>query len=320
MRKMLILLAMLNGAFELRRILLCTAIVGALGFQTGSAWAAREALLTSVKGDASGAIGALDSHTGLGDDEQLETGDESGCSVLLDENAVVELCGQTRISFATDPRRGNRIVNIESGTVRMVVEPREAGERIEIHTPAAIATILGTIIYVTVDPASGETTFSSADSRVNIRGRDDVDCTPVGLPAEAGLPECAEGTTIGRLEQLTIAPGEQAREKKKLDEQELAALGGCLFDFHDLAAKIDRMNQEKRVAERVAAVDIAAAELPAVSLDEGPTIETESGDDIEAELDPFDDPSQEEQVRDAMEMDMEVPDCGGGIPGEHCNF
>jgi len=320
MRKMLILLAMLNGAFELRRILLCTAIVGALGFQTGSAWAAREALLTSVKGDASGAIGALDSHTGLGDDEQLETGDESGCSVLLDQNAVVELCGQTRISFATDPRRGNRIVNIESGTVRMVVEPREAGERIEIHTPAAIATILGTIIYVTVDPASGETTFSSADSRVNIRGRDDVDCTPVGLPAEAGLPECAEGTTIGRLEQLTIAPGEQAREKKKLDEQELAALGGCLFDFHDLAAKIDRMNQEKRVAERVAAVDIAAAELPAVSLDEGPTIETESGDDIEAELDPFDDPSQEEQVRDAMEMDMEVPDCGGGIPGEHCNF
>jgi len=320
MRKMLILLAMLNGAFELRRILLCTAIVGALGFQTGSAWAAREALLTSVKGDASGAIGALDSHTGLGDDEQLETGDESGCSVLLDQNAVVELCGQTRISFATDPRRGNRIVNIESGTVRMVVEPREAGERIEIHTPAAIATILGTIIYVTVDPASGETTFSSADSRVNIRGRDDVDCTPVGLPAEAGLPECAEGTTIGRLEQLTIAPGEQAREKKKLDEQELAALGGCLFDFHDLAAKIDRMNQEQRVAERVAAVDVAAAELPAVSLDEGPTIETESGDDIEAELDPFDDPSQEEQVRDAMEMDMEVPDCGGGIPGEHCNF
>jgi len=310
---------MLNGASEMRRIFLCTAIVGALGFQTGSAWAAKDAFLTSVKGEASVASGALDSHTELGDDQRLETGEESGCSVLLDENAVVELCGQTRISFATDPRRGNRIVNIESGTVRMIVEPRDANERIEIHTPAAIATILGTIIYVTVDPATGETTFSSSDSRVNIRGRDEVECTPVGLPAEAGLPECAAGTTIGRLEQLTIAPGEQAREKKTVDEQELAELGGCLFNFHDLAAQIDRRSREQKTAERVAAVDVAAVDLPPVSLDEGPAIETESGDDVEVELDPFDDPKQEQEIENSI-MEMEPPDCGGGIPGDHCNF
>jgi hypothetical protein len=201
----------------------------------------------------------------------------------------------------------------------MVVEPREAGERIEIHTPAAIATILGTIIYVTVDPATGETTFSSSDSRVNIRSRDEVDCTPVGLPAEAGLPECAEGTTIGSLEQLTIMPGEQAREKTKADEQDLATLGGCLFNFHDLAVQIDRVSQENKTAKRVAAVDVAAVDLPPVSLDQGPAIETESGDDIEVELDPLDDPAQEEQVRKAI-MDMGVAECGGSIPGEHCSF
>jgi hypothetical protein len=237
---------------------------------------------------------------------------------LLDENAVVELCGQTRISFATDRKRGNRIVNIESGTVRMIVEPREAGERIEIHTPAAIATILGTIIYVTVDPVTGESTFSSSDSRVSIRERDDKDCTPVGLPAEAGIPECAAGTTIGNLEQLTVVPGEKTREKTEVDEQDLAALGGCLFNYHDLAAEIDRMNQEKKAAERVVAVDVAAVDLPPVSLDEGPTIETENGDTIEAELDPFDDPAQEEIIREIFEP--EVPNCGGSTPGEHCNF
>ena len=307
-----------NGAGEARRILLCTAIVGALTFQAGSAWAARNALLTSVKGDASGATGALDSHAELIDGDQLETGDESGCSVLLDQNAVVELCGQTRISFATDEKRGNRIINIESGTVRMIVEPREVGERIEIHTPAAIATILGTIIYVTVDPVTGEATFTSSDSRINIRARDDKDCTPIGLPAEAGTPQCAEGTTIDRLEQLTVTPGEKARNKKQVSEEDLALLGGCLFDFHDLAAEIDRMAQANKATQRVVAIDVAAVDLPPVSLDDGPAIETESGDDLEVQIDPFDDPAQEEQIRKMFQMP--VPDCGGGIPGEHCNF
>jgi len=245
---------MQTGALELKRIFLCTAIVGALCFQTGSAWAAKDAFLTSVKGEASDSTGALDSHSELGDNEQLETGDESGCSILLDENAVVELCGQTRISFATDEKRGNRIVNIESGTVRMIVEPREAGERIEIHTPAAIATILGTIIYVTVDPVTQEATFTSSDSQVNIRERDDKDCTPIGLPAEAGIPQCAEGTTIGSLEQLTVVPGEKKHEKKQVSEQDLAMLGGCLFNFHDLAAEIDRMAQANKATQRVVAV------------------------------------------------------------------
>jgi hypothetical protein len=309
----------------MRRIFLCTAIVGALSFQTGSAWAAKDAFLTSVKGEASGSTGALDSHSELGDHEQLETGDESGCSILLDEDAVVELCGQTRISFATDEKRGNRIVNIESGTVRMIVEPREPGERIEIHTPAAIATILGTIIYVTVDPVSGEATFTSSDSRVNIRERGDEDCTPIGLPAEAGIPQCAEGTTIGSLEQLTVVPGEKQREKKAVSEQDLAMLGGCLFDFHDLAAEVDRMAQANRATQRVVAVDIAAVELPPVSLDEGNRFDPGSEDPPEPELDPFDDPSQEEEIFDPPEpcgVSCEPPppiDCGG-FPCEQGSF
>ena len=67
-----------NGAHAMKRIFLCTAMIGALTLQTGSltlqagsltlqtgsAWAAAtNALLTSVKGEASGSTGALDSHT-----------------------------------------------------------------------------------------------------------------------------------------------------------------------------------------------------------------------------------------------------------------
>ncbi|MBW2716231.1 MAG: FecR domain-containing protein [Deltaproteobacteria bacterium] len=314
------MLKMRNGNHVMTRIFLWAAIVGALALHAGNAGAAKNALLTSVKGEASNPTGSLDSHANLGDGEHLQTGDESGCSVLLDENAVVELCGQTRLSFSRDEKRGNRIVNIESGTVRMIVEPRDADERIEIHTPAAIATILGTIIYVTVDPVTGEATFTSSDSRINIRARDDEDCTPIGLPLEAGMPQCAEGTTIGRLEQLTITPGEKAGDKKEVTEEDLALLGGCLFDFHDIAAEIDRMAQANKATQRVVAVDIASVNLPPVSLEEGPTVETESGDDIEAQIDPFDDPSQEEQIRESFEPpQMEVPDCGP-IPCEQGSF
>ena len=309
---------MWNGANEMRRIFLCTAIFGALAFQAGSAAAAKDALLTSVKGEASIPSGALSSHSELGDDEQLETGDESGCSILLDQNAVVELCGRTRISFTTDKKRGNRIVNVESGTLRLIVEPREPGERIEIHTPAAIATILGTILYVTVDPVTGETTFTSSDSQINIRERGEEDCVPVGLPAEAGIPQCAEGTTIGSLEQLTVVPGEKKRAKVQLSERDLAALGGCLFDFHDLAAEIDRMAQENKATERVVAMDVAAVDLPPVALDGEPAIETESGDDIEVKLEPFDDASQEELIQELLTP--KIPDCRGGFPGDHCSF
>jgi hypothetical protein len=322
MRKMLTWMS--TEADETRWIFLCTALVGALAFPTGSAWAAKDARLTSVKGEASSSTGALESHAQLTDGDSLETGDESGCSILLDENAVVELCGQTRISFATDEKRGNRIVNIESGTVRMIVEPRADGERIEIHTPAAIATILGTVIVVTVDPVTGEATFTSAESRINIRERDDKDCTPIGLPAEAGTPPCAEGTTIGSLEQLTVVPGEKPREKKEISEQDLAVLGGCLFDYHELAAEVDRMAQANKVTQRVLAVDVASVDLPPISFG-APAFETLPDDPPDqpplTPLDPFDpdDLPDDFDAFDAFGFG-EVPGCPSGIPCDHGGF
>jgi hypothetical protein len=311
---------MLNWMTSTNRILLCTAVAGAFTLQAASAWAAKDAQLTSVKGAASVSSGALASHSEVGDDETLRTGNESGCSILLDQNSVVELCGQTRISFATDARRGNRIVNVEAGTLRMFVEPRKIGERIEIHTPAAIATILGTIIYVTVDPATGASTFTSSDSQVNIRDRNEKDCVPVGLPPEAGTPECDKGTTIGSLEQLTVVPGERRHKKVKVSEQQLAELGGCLLDFHDLAAATDRLTLEAKAADDLSLADVAGLDLlPPVSLgNESTSNEMQPDEDVDVELDPFDDPSQEEEVRKMLEMEIPVP-CDS-FPGEQCNY
>jgi hypothetical protein len=311
----------------MERIFLGAATLSALLLIAGAASATQDVLLTAVKGDASVQDRALTEHDEVGDDQKLQTGDDAGCSVLVDRNAVVELCGQTRISFAKHPKRGNRIVNVESGNLRLIVEPREANERIEIHTPAAIATILGTVVYVSVDPLTGATTISSSDSTVNIRGQDEEECTPRGLPAEPGLPECAEGTTIGSLEQLTIVPGERRQSAKKLSRRQIDALGGCLLDFHDLALDVDRLPQETKAAERAVAVDVAAVSVEDISAPIEPTVaveaEAEAEVEVEVELEPTDDPAQEDQIMEDMMMMMTDPDpdpvppCDS-IPGEHC--
>lgn len=95
----------------------------------------------------------------------------------------------------------------------MLVESRASGERIEIHAPAAIATILGTVVYVAVDPVTGALTFASSQSQVEIRNREGT----------------SQGsTTISAFEKLTVAPGE-VHEKQTLSQQQLDALGGCLL-------------------------------------------------------------------------------------------
>ena len=312
---------MQTGVHRMGRIFLYTATLSALAFIAGTASATQDAVLTAVKGDASVQDRVLGERAEVADDQALQTGDNAGCSVLLDRNAVVELCGQTRISFAKDAKRGNRIVNVESGELRLIVEPREANERIEIHTPAAIATILGTVVYISVDPLTGATTISSSESQVNIRDRDEEECTPRGLPVEPGLPECAEGTTIGDLEQLTVVPGERQQSAKKISQRQIDDLGGCLLDFHDLALDVDRLPQETKAAQHVAAVDVAAAVLPPVALEaEVVEVETEADTDTEVELDPIDDEAQEEEIiDDFIEGLIEVPVCGP-IPGDHCDF
>jgi hypothetical protein len=309
----------------MRRASIGGAIFSALLLIAGSALATQDVVLTAVTGDASVQDRELGERAELGDDQALQTGGDGGCSVLVDRNAVVELCGQTRISFAKDAKRGNRIVNVEAGDLRLVVEPRQTNERIEIHTPAAIATILGTVVYISVDPLTGATTISSSESRVNIRGRDEEECTPRGLPAEPGIPECAEGTTIGALEQLAVIPGEGPQSVKQLSQRQIDELGGCLLDFRTLALNVDRLSQVTRAVERVMEVDIDAS-WPLTFEPGQPTTRREivvgTETEVEVELEPTDDREQQKEIIDnlvMMEMSPPEPPCGG-IPGDHCGF
>jgi hypothetical protein len=181
----------------------------------------------------------------IADGEHLKLGEDAACSILLDDDAVVELCGHTSLVFERDRDSNRRIVSLDSGEIRIVVDPRDFDERIEIHTPAAIATLLGTIVHVAVDPKTGETTISSAESKVSVRSaRPDV-----------------RGTTVLKAgEQVKVEPGAAPpATPTRLDPKEISELGGCLVDFHFAAADRDSRASGERLTDRLVAFDATNA-------------------------------------------------------------
>jgi hypothetical protein len=205
------------------------------------------AQVTVVVGDAVAGSGRpLASDSGIGDDEAIRMGKDAGCSLLVDEDALIELCEETSVVLERDERTQRRRVRVDAGEIRIVVEPRLRKERLEIHTPAAIATILGTIVHVAVDPATGETTISSAESKVRVESSD---------------PSVKGSTTVAALEQITVKPGEAPPVRpRRLAREEIAALGGCLVDFHAVAPELARDGVQLHTMERIVTRD--AAETP----------------------------------------------------------
>lgn len=204
----------------------CLLLLPDLGMAATDATAAR---VTSAVGKTESEGAPLDPHGSLPEGADVETGDEGGCSLLLDEDAVMELCAGTNLRITRkggDPK-GPRVVELDRGEVRMVVEPRLGTERIEVHTPAAIATILGTILHVSVD-ALGVTAVTSSAARVMV---------------ESSTAGVSGSTTISAGERVVVEPGQSPSAAKRLDPEQLAALGGCLIDFHEATLAYDRRNR-----------------------------------------------------------------------------
>jgi hypothetical protein len=194
-----------------------------------------------IAGEITASIGDV-ADGALAEGEHVRLGEDGACSILVDQDAVVELCGQTSLVLKRDEGSNRRVVALDRGEIRIVVEPRELEERIEIHTPAAIATLLGTIVHVSVDPKTGATTISSAESQVAVR---------------SGDPKISGTTVVEASQQLTVMPGVAPPAKPKhLDRDQISELGGCLVDFHSAALGRDSHNHSLRVAERLTIPDI----------------------------------------------------------------
>jgi len=264
------------------------------------------AVVTVLAGGASTPARSLVERDALIDEEMLEVAEDGGCSILLDRNAVIELCGGTRVAFEKDASRGTRIVKVDSGQLRMFVESRPPRERIEIHTPAAIATILGTAVYIAVDPLTGASTFASYQSQVAIRNR--------GGAAQ-------ETTTIGASEQLEVGP-DGVHEVKTLSRAQLDALGSCLLDFQDLALRAARSGQASSATERMLEIDSAVLERDLEERDlearpsESEDLASESVIDVIDTKEFVRSLPGEPTTPPPPECEIRVPP----IPGEHCNF
>jgi hypothetical protein len=245
---------------------LCVFALFALLAAGGAQAAAR---VTAAVGTALSGGDALEQRAALADVADLETGDDGNCSLLVDQDALMELCGATSLKLDRKEGKpdGPRVVRLDRGEIRMVVEPRLVEERIEIHTPAAIATLLGTVVHVSVD-ALGVTTITSAASKVLVESSD---------------RSVSGSTTIDGGQQLVMAPGEApAQQPTQVSPRMLTGLGGCLIDFHAAALGADRAASENRTIEDAVSEDIVE-DLPGVAAPGGPIAAFEPPRDPPAE-------------------------------------
>ncbi|MBW2665991.1 MAG: FecR domain-containing protein [Deltaproteobacteria bacterium] len=229
--------------------LLCGFVLLCAGSAVAASVGAR---LTAVVGEATSGDAALSREGALAEDTQIKTGSDGGAAMLVDEDSLVELCAET-IMTLTRNEAGNRVIEVGAGTTRIIVQPRPGEEHIQIHTPAAIATILGTVVYVTVDPITRESSIATLDNPVRIISAD---------------PTIEGSTTIHGSERITMMPGEApAAVPERLPESTLTNLGGCLADFHAAALQLDRIAHASNVGERIALLDGRVASLPRVAIE-----------------------------------------------------
>jgi hypothetical protein len=315
------------------------------GFGPETAGAAQGATVTAAVGSTRAGSEPLEQLKGVAEGEPVETAEDGGCSMLLEEDALVEVCSDTTLSLRERRPGGPRVLDVQKGNVKVSAESRLGDERIEIHTPAVIATILGTVVFVSVD-ALGVTTITSEVSRVMVASSNTA---------------LSQATVIEAGQQLVVKPGEPPPAKpERLQPAQLAALGGCLVDFHALSLQADRNNMLNSAADSISEQDAATADLPEVALVDpnafpspgdpgtpggpgypggpdlpgpdlgdviqppGSNVGSPVGDSPYSPTSPGVNPAVEEQISEILDDtpggDDDFPggECPGGIPGEQC--
>jgi hypothetical protein len=279
-----------------QRVALAAALCAIALLVAGAASAADTAArITAVAGATSVGDAAAEHAAHLGEDSSVQTADDGNCAMLVDEDALVELCSST-IMMLTRTDKGNRVVKVDGGTTRIVAEPRTAGEYIEIHTPAAIATIMGTTVFVEVDAVTGDTKITS-DKPVEVRNID---------------PNVAGSAIASNMNQVTVLRGRGPSQPMQLEQRALANLGGCLVDFHQLALTVDRSASNERTQNRMAMGDGQTVVLPFVGAGPPPPDIPEDPPDPPPDIHPWQDWEPPDDER--------LPEPCGPIPGDGCQF
>ncbi len=237
-----------------RRISLAMTIIIAVGAlaMSGPAEAEISGTVTSVKGDTSVGANPAEIASTVTEGESIVTGPDAACSLLVDRRSLVQFCGEAAVRLRYEKARGATIVDVMEGSTRALVGPRVASEPLEIHTPVAIAAILGTIVSVDVDPVTGDSTFALEKGKVEIR-------------TQTSDPTRSRSIMLNAGEKVTVHKDGIADEPRRLELQDVAGRADCMNDLHAIPIWIARADREPDVTEKIAGKDMADLDLPPVA-------------------------------------------------------
>jgi len=196
--------------------------------------------LTAVIGDAALEDRPVEPNSNVTEGASITTGDDGNLAMLVDEDAVVELCAKTEMKLQRDEETGTRTIEVGAGTTRIILDPKADVGSLQIVTPAMVATLMGTAVYVTVDAATGESTIVSEDHAVRLESRD---------------PNVLGSTVINGKQKLTMKPGEAPPEKPEdVSDEDIEKISECLKDIHGAAVANSKSGSSKP-EDRMAALD-----------------------------------------------------------------
>jgi hypothetical protein len=220
------------------------ALCGGLGLAEATARAGEDpGHVTSVIGDTRAGDAQLAGGTPVGEREHVATGEEGKCSILVDGDIVIQLCERTTLVLRSDPEQGRRIIQVDAGSAHVVAASRLAEERVEIHTPAAIAVLLGTIVHVTVDAATGDSTITSTQSAVRVR---------------SASQRFDRETTLNPAEQITVRRGAPPpAHPEQLGPRRITELTSCIADLREAALRRGRDDLVDDTITRMAESEIS---------------------------------------------------------------
>jgi hypothetical protein len=282
-----------------RRCLRAVLIAAGGLLATGIARAEITAMVTSVEGQANVGEAPVAVHSRLPTDESLETAPGASCSLLVDFDSVVQFCGEASLRVREHDQGEGTVVRLDEGSFKATVGPRPADAPFEIHTPVAVAVILGTVVSTTVDPATGDTTFAVEEGVVRVTSSD---------------PSIGGETTLHAGESITVRRGQPPEAAQRLDTvQVVDCLGNALFRASALRG--DRAEREREATDTIVAADIGGL-LPPVAAP--PALGIELPDNPWADdLPPGCTPVLCEQ---SVPTRVTQPGPCSGIPGDHCTF
>ena len=257
-----------------RRLSLAVTSLVAAGALAASGPAGAELLgtVTAVKGDTSIGEAPAELSDRVSEDQSIVTGPEASCSVLVEKRALIQFCGQAAVRLRHDQERNATIVDVSEGSTRTLAGPRQADEPLEIHTPVAIAAILGTILSVSVEPATGDATFALEEGKARIETRGSAGGGTVLLNAG---------------EQVRVSADGRAGEVKPLRLRDLAERPDCLDDrfFRGASVETARLERLQWLTDAITSEDIPYTGLPPVAAAPEQPLEPPGGAD--EPLDPY---------------------------------